>query len=289
MVATIVCAALMGAGVALIVAWWALPMLTPVAAQPRRPLQRFHDTLVRAGIERVPPAALAVALVLLALLVGAAALALTGIAVLAAFGAIAGIWLPLAFIGWRAAQRRRAHRGVWPDVVDHLIASVRSGLGLADAVEQLAKTGPDLLRADFDQFGRAYRATGSFDHAVDETKDRLADPIADRLLETLRMARQVGGTELVGVLRSLGTYLRDEQAVRHEAEARQSWVMNAARLAVVAPWLVLLLLASRAEAAAAYNTPAGAMVLIGGAAVTLLAYRLMIRIGRFRGEGRWFA
>lgn len=288
MVTAIALALVTGTGVALIVVG-ALRPRTAVAAARRGPLARVDDALVRAGVERIPAAALLALSIVLGLLVGAAALAATGIVVLGALGLVAGAQAPFALVQLRARQRRWQNRGAWPDAVDHLIASVRSGLGLADAVEQLSRTGPEPLRADFAHFGRSYRATGSFGHAVTETKERLADPTADRLLETLRMAREVGGTELVGVLRSLGGYLREEQAVRLEAEARQGWVLNAARLGVVAPWLVLLMLATRAEAAAAYNTPIGGLIILAGLAVSVIAYRLMLAIGRFRDEGRWFA
>src|SRR5690606_19266041 len=116
----------------------------------------------------------------------------------------------------------------------------------------------------------------------------LADPVADRILETLRMSREVGGTELTTVLRSLSTYLRQDSAIRSEVEARQSWVVNAARLGAAAPWVVLLLLATRPEAAAAYNMPSGAGLIVAGLVVTVLAYRVMIAIGRLPEEERWF-
>jgi len=95
-------------------------------------------------------------------------------------------------------------------------------------------------------------------------------------VETLRMSREVGGTELPSILRALAASLRQEAAVRSEVEARQSWVLNAARLGVASPWIVLLMLASRGEAAAAYNSPAGMTLLVVGFAVTVLAYRLMV-------------
>jgi len=66
-------------------------------------------------------------------------------------------------------------------------------------------------------------------------------------------------------------------------------VRGAARLGVVAPWVVLLLLASRPEAAAAYNSPAGLALLTGGLVVTVVAYRVMIALGRLPEERRWFA
>jgi tight adherence protein B len=125
--------------------------------------------------------------------------------------------------------------------------------------------------------------------ALDELKQTLADPVGDRVVETLRLAREVGGTELPAVLRSLAAALRADAAVRAEAEARQSWVVIAARLGVAAPWVVLLLIASRPEAAAAYNSPGGLLLVAGGLAVTVVAYRLMLALGRLPEERRWFA
>jgi tight adherence protein B len=166
---------------------------------------------------------------------------------------------------------------------------VRSGLALPDSIVTLAHSGPEATRAAFAAFEQQYRATGSFGLCVDSLKDRLADPVADRILETLRMAREVGGTELTSVLRALGSHLRHEAAIRSEVEARQSWVVNAARLGVAAPWVVLMLLATRPEAAIAYNSAAGVAVVTGGLIVSIIAYRLMIGLGRLPEERRWFA
>lgn len=289
MVTALLLGLLAGAGVATIL----LALLRPATAAARpvehRIGRRLREDLTRAGLERVPAGAfLAIALVVGAI-VGAAALLATGILVLGCLGLLVGVWSAFALVRLRSAQRRCSNRAHWPDVVDHLIASVRSGFGLPDAIEQLGRSGPEPLREDMRTFTAHYRATGSFDLAVDEAKERFADPVADRLLETLRMAREVGGTELVGVLRAFSGFLREEQAVRHEAEARQSWVRGAARLGVVAPWVVLVMLATRPEAAAAYNTAGGMTVILVGLGVTLVAYRLMMALGRLREEGRWFA
>jgi tight adherence protein B len=62
--------------------------------------------------------------------------------------------------------------------------------------------------------------------------------------------------------------------------------VNAARLAVAAPWVVLALLASRPEAVDAYNSPTGVVVLAVGAALSVVAYRVMVRVGRLPEETR---
>ena len=50
--------------------------------------------------------------------------------------------------------------------------------------------------------------------------------------------------------------------------------------------LVLALLATRPESISAYGSPAGGLVLGVGGAACLLAYRLMVRIGRLPAERR---
>ena len=73
---------------------------------------------------------------------------------------------------------------------------------------------------------------------------------------------------------------------RAELEARQSWTVNAARLAASAPWVVLAFLSMRPESVRAYATGVGGLVLLSGAALTVVAYRLMVRIGRLPAEER---
>lgn len=257
---------------------------------PGRGLEaRLRGVLTRAGLDRVPIAIVAVTAIVAALLAAALALGISGVPVLGVLAGLGGAVAPALLIGWRASQRRAATRLVWPDAVDHLVSGVRSGLALPEAIAALATGGPEATRREFGAFAELYRRTGSLAAGLDELKDRLADPTADRIIETLRLSREVGGAELVTVLRSLAVYLREEQAIRHEVAARQSWVMNAARLGVAAPWIVLLLLSTRPEAGRAYASPEGTLLILAGVVVTAIAYVLMRRIGRLRDDRRWFA
>lgn len=279
--------ATLGLGLLLAVSPWLWPRRT--GAPDPRPRARALDRLTLAGLDGVPPLALAAASIVAAVLAAGVALALVPAVAVAAAALAAGGAAPALAVRWRAKRRERAQARVWPDVVDHLVSAVRSGLALPDAVAQLERAGPELTRPAFAAFAADHRATGSFAYALDRLKDRLADPVADRILETLRMAREVGGTEVTTVLRELAAYLRADLATRGELEARQSWVVSAARLGVAAPWIVLLILSTRPEAAQAYNAPGGLLLIAGGAVVTLIAYRVMLRIGALPVAARWFA
>ena len=83
----------------------------------------------------------------------------------------------------------------------------------------------------------------------------------------------VGGGELGRLLRNLSGYLRDEARTRSELESRQAWTVNGARLAVSAPWVVLLLMSFQTGSVQAFSSPAGVLVLAVGAALCVVAYR----------------
>jgi tight adherence protein B len=159
-------------------------------------------------------------------------------------------------------------------------------LSLPEAVAQLAIRGPEPLRPHFATFAADHRATGRFGDCLDRLKDSVADPVADRIVESLRIAREVGGTDLGRLLRTLSQFLRDDARTRGEIQTRQGWTVAAARLALAAPWLVLAMLALRPETVAAYDSPAGAAVLIAGGAVSFAAYRVMLRIARLAEDPR---
>lgn len=276
---------LLGLGLAM-VAWSLTSEPTPPRQQPNGWAARRQDALVRAGLEGVTTPQLAATCLglgfvgfLLAVLVS------RSVVIGAAFGVIAA-WAPVALVRLRARQRSDALRDAWPDVVDDLASAVRAGLSLPEALAQLAQRGPEQLRPAFRRFADDYRASGRFSDSVDRLKASLADPVADRVVETLRLAREVGGSDLGRLLRTLSAFLREDARTRGELESRQAWAVNAARLAVAAPWLVLALLSLRPEAVEAYDSTAGLIVLATGGALSVVAYRLMIRIGRLPREER---
>ncbi|WP_411373700.1 type II secretion system F family protein [Arthrobacter sp. MPF02] len=280
-------AALLGlsTGAGLFLVWWSFWETPEQKKREKRP-GRLGDLLAAAGVEKVSGGALAgtcLGVGLFVVLVFYAVSRSWPIAV--CFGLFAG-WLPITVLRWRAKRRTALLRQLWPDVVDHLRSAIRAGLPLPEALIQLGDKGPEELRPFFREFGADYRAGGQFDGSLNKLKHRLADPVADRIVEALRLTREVGGSDLGRLLSTLSEFLRESARTRSELEARQSWTINAARLAVAAPWIVMLLLATRPEAVQAYNTPAGAAVLLGGLVVSLVCYSTMLRIGALPRDER---
>lgn len=275
------------AGLGAFCVWWSCWV-----PEPRRPrtgrrwTTGLEDALVQAGVRSVSVGSLA------ALCAGSGAgvflvvLLASGVPSVALCFALMAGWAPVALVRYRAARRRADLREVWPEVVDNLASGVRAGLSLPEALAQLSERGPEQLRPAFAEFAEDYRGSGRFADSLSRLKDRLADPVADRLVEALRITREVGGSDLGRLLRTLSAFLREDARTRGELEARQSWTVSAARLAVAAPWLVLGLLATRQGAVEPYDRPEGVLVLAVGGVASVVAYRLMVRIGRLPEEER---
>jgi len=273
------------AGLGLVLVVWTVgdPTWRP---PPRVRGDGARGLLARAGLGDVSPRSLACLCAGAFVLATFVMLAVSGVlAIGLVFGALAAL-CPIAVLRGRALRRLREHAELWPDAVDNLASAVRAGLSLPEALVQLGERGPEGLRDPFVRFDRDYQATGRFDESLDLLKARLADPVGDRVIEALRIARDVGGGDLGRMLRALSGFLRDDLRTRGELESRQSWTVNGARLAVVAPWAVLLAMGFQRDVVARYASPTGVAVLVVGAVLCVVAYRLMLWIGRLPTERR---
>ena len=55
---------------------------------------------------------------------------------------------------------------------------------------------------------------------------------------------------------------------------------------MAAPWLVLLMLSFQPDVISRYSSPVGTLILVAGAGICVIAYRLMLRIGRLPVDER---
>lgn len=276
-------------GLGLLAIWWSAWETDETVARRGRigaMLDSLRDDLVTVGLGSVPAAAVPALCAGLGLVVATALWAMSGAVVPAVTIGLVSAVLPVLLLRSAARRRATALREVWPEAVDHINSAIRAGLSLPEALVQLGRKGPEVLRPAFIDFSRDYQASGDFAASLDRLKVRLADPVGDRIVEALRITRDVGGTDLGALLRTLAAFLREDARTRAELEARQSWTVNAARMALAAPWLVLALMSTRPQAAQAYDTPAGFVMILVGAVVSLIAYRVMLLIARLPQDER---
>jgi len=204
-----------------------------------------------------------------------------------AFGAFAA---GIAFVTVRAKNNLNEAEliAAWPEVIDHLMSGIQSGLSLTESLSGLSTRGPEILRPAFTQFKASLYGSGDITQAIEDLRTMFAHHGSDQIFEALIISKALGGSELLQILRSLGDFLRQDLALRREIEVKHGWIKNSAHLSAAAPWILLLLLSTQPSTAAAYSTPTGAIILLIGLVMTAIAYLWMNRLGRLPQTPRIF-
>lgn len=201
-----------------------------------------------------------------------------------AFGAVI-TWI---YLRNRSLRGSAALLQVWPEVTDHLISGLHSGLSLSEALAGLGTRGPDLVRPHFLLFRQELLQSGDFVRTTENLKLRFNNSGSDQIFEAILMAKSLGGSELLQIFRTLGDFLRQDLALRKEIEIKHGWIKNSAHLSSAAPWLLLLLLSSQPGTAQAFSQPGGIMILLLGLFLTSVAYLWMGKLGQLPNPPRVF-
>lgn len=244
--------------------------------------------LQAAGLGRYKPFHFFVASVSLATLAGSwmhlsfQILGLSLATSIAVFGAC------LEAVNLRAKGRSDAIAKLWPEIIESLQSAAKSGIGLIDSIAEIGEHGPWQVRKQFASFVDRVDSGQSVDKSLSILKQELGQLHADRLIELIRIVHLSGGAGYLNSLDSQVQIIRAEIATWGELESKQGWVTGTAKLALVAPWIIILFLTSRPENVEIYNTNEGLTVLIIGLAVSLIAYRLIGLLGNLTKPNRVF-
>jgi len=189
----------------------------------------------------------------------------------------------------REIREAKALLQIWPEVTDHLVSGIQAGLSLSEAMVSLSIRGPEIIRPDFLDFKHELLSTGDFANSIENLKSRFRSQGSDQILEAILLAKSLGGSELLGIFRTLGEFLRQDLTLRKEIEIKHGWIKNSAHLSSAAPWLLLLLLSSQPGTVESFSQPNGVLILLLGLVMTMLAYLWMAKLGQLPEPPRVFA
>lgn len=185
----------------------------------------------------------------------------------------------------RWAMRRAADEAVqrWPDFLALVRGRIAAGEPLPDAVGAAARSlGPPFVELD-------RRWGDSFAERLETVRSAWADPVADRVLTTLRVAAITGGAHVDAILSALATSLADEIRLRRSHEAALTQQQMTAGVALVSPWIILgLSLTTNPQAGAAFATSTGRSIIVLGAVASVIGYALARRASRLSAPPRVF-
>jgi tight adherence protein B len=244
--------------------------------------------LEAAGLARFEPWQVVALVATAALLISSWVQVSFGVIGLSASSFVAAIGVAVELLNVHTKRRSDSLVKVWPEVIDSLQSAATSGLGLIESIDEVGQLGPPQVRKQFAGLVQKLDHGESFDSCLDWLKSEFGQLQADRLIELIRVVHSSGGAGYVSSLKDQAQITRSEIATWGELESKQGWVGGTAKLAIIAPWIIVSILSSRVENVAIYNTSEGLSVLITGLAVSAVAYRLVSALGYLSKPTRVF-
>ncbi len=194
-------------------------------------------------------------------------LAISGTLVVSGLPAMALAATPYAYWSAQRRQQAAARSAAWPDALRYLVGVLGVGVAtLHDALNELAKSGPEPLRAPIGRYVRMSARVGDR-HALEAVRADLADPISDPVLLAFEGAVEEGTETVLRVLADLSTQITSDLQLGEKIRTLQTQSRAATWGCFALPYAVLLFLcASNNAYRQFFATPLGlGLVLIGAA------------------------
>jgi tight adherence protein B len=208
-------------------------------------------------------------------------LAISGTFVVSALPAAALAATPYAY--WSAQRRKHAaaRSAAWPDALRYLVGVLGAGVAtLHDALEDLARSGPEPLRAPIARYVRISARIGDR-QALEAVRSDLADPISDPVLLAFEGAIEEGTETVLRVLNDLATQITSDLQLAEKIRTLQTQSRAATWGCFALPYVVLLFLcATNGAYRQFFATPFGLGLVVVGAALSvagLFACRRLLR------------
>ncbi|MDH3425067.1 MAG: type II secretion system F family protein [Acidimicrobiia bacterium] len=200
-------------------------------------------------------------------------LAITGVAIASFAVAVLAVFTTMSATSLQRRRRSQRMAEKWPDFLAILRTRLASGVPLQEAFITTGRHLGDEFDSVVDSIEERLSTGMRFDEAVSAVRGLLADPLSDRVLATVATAQVTGGGRVAEILAGLGNTLADELRLRRSIEAMLTQQRLTALIALLAPWLLLVLTVStNPQAAAAYRTNRGTTVIMIGLVATSIGY-----------------
>jgi tight adherence protein B len=236
--------------------------------------------LTQAGLGEVGPGEFVAAVGLLGMLGGLTGFLLFGGWVAALVGGLLAACVPVSWYRSRRYRRLVAASEAWPRLLEDLrLLTGAAGRSIPQALFEVGRRAPVEWRPAFAAAEREWLLTTDFGGTMALLKERLADPTADVVCETLLVAHEVGGSGLDTRLEELIEDRRVDIQGRKDAASRLAGVRFARRFVLLVPLGMTLAGLSIGAGRHAYQTVGGqlavALGLVAVAACWVWSGRLM--------------
>lgn len=153
---------------------------------------------------------------------------------------ICGAGLPRWIIGFLRNRRLKAFLGEFPNALDIMVRSIKSGLPLNDAIRMIASEGQEPVRSEFRRVVEAQQMGMSMPEACTRLYSRIPLPEANFFAIVILIQAQAGGN-LSEALGNLSRVLRDRKKMKAKINALSMEAKASAAIIGALPFIVATL------------------------------------------------
>jgi tight adherence protein B len=124
-------------------------------------------------------------------------------------------FLPLVYVRQRQVRRLRAFNAQLPDVLDHLVGSLRAGYGLLQAVEWVGKRLPSPAGVEFERVVREVQLGRTLTEAFDSMVRRIDSDDLALIVTAIKIQYEAGGS-LAEILETAAHTIRERVRIQRE-------------------------------------------------------------------------
>jgi tight adherence protein B len=126
-----------------------------------------------------------------------------------------GFVAPIVYVRMRQTRRLRAFNNQLPDVLDHMVGSLRAGYGLLQAVEWVSRQIPHPAGTEFDRVIREVQLGRSLDESLDSMVRRINSDDLALIITAIKIQHEVGGN-LADILEIVAHTIRERVRIQRE-------------------------------------------------------------------------
>lgn len=205
---------------------------------------------------------------------------LTKVIIVAPAFVILGLLTPGLLLRRKNNKSTELKMNQWLVLIDEIASGVRAGLTISESLSQSLNKSEEPLRQDLIEAILEFNRSGQVSKVMKILQTQISDPVGIATLKLLAIVLKTGSNDLATSLNILSNTSRENINLIQELKAKQAWVLNGAKISIIAPWVVLLTLWTQESVRTAYQNFMGQIILLLVAVIGIVGYVVMKKIGK---------
>ncbi|MFM9130934.1 MAG: type II secretion system F family protein [Actinomycetes bacterium] len=167
----------------------------------------------------------------------------------------------------------------WLYFLDNMSSATKAGFSIKESLVQALNSTEVPLKNDLYSAIIEINRSNQVSKVIPILKKDVTDEIGRNVVKIIELVHFLGASDLSKILSILSNSSREFHDLITELKTKQTWVLNGAKIAIAAPWVVLLALWTQENVRNSYQTINGQIVLFLVALLGVAGFLVMQKIG----------